>query len=135
MRIFCLSAEQIDSCWHDIASLLEQFQRQCCSIPLVDIQRAARESKMQVWGLQTDTAVHGVVVTEIQRTTQGLICLLVLACGKAPLLERRRILEVIRSWADAQGCQKLRIQGRRGWLRFDRSFEQTGVIMEAPCRI
>jgi hypothetical protein len=90
-------------------------------------------SAQQLWGLQDDERVRGILVTEIQSTARGLICVIVGACGEPPEKDKRTLLAFVRKWAREDiGCCAVRVIGRKGWLRWDRRFTQTGIVMEAP---
>ncbi len=85
---------------------------------------------MQLFGLQDEHRVHAFVVTEIHDTAKGKVCLLVGACGSAPDKDKRELFDYIESWAREIGCNALRLIGRKGWLRWDRRFRQTGIVAE-----
>lgn len=133
MHVFSLAADQIESAWDAMAPLLAIYEKRCQDLSPEQIRRAALESKQQIFGLQDEACrIHGLVVTEIQVTSRGLTCVLVAACGTAKPEYKREILDRIREWAKELGCVTLRIQGRKGWLRWDRRFKQTGITMECP---
>jgi hypothetical protein len=46
-----------------------------------------------------------------------------------PLLERYKDIEY---WARRMGAVRMRIIGRKGWLKVLAGFEQTAVVMEKP---
>lgn len=130
MHVFSLSAEQVESCWDDFSHLLTLFEKMCRGITAQTIKEAAIASRQQIFGLQDGERIRGIVVTEIQTSVRGKICVLVAACGSAPQADKREILSVISDWARELGCVALRIQGRKGWLRWDPSFRQTGIVAE-----
>lgn len=130
MNVFCLSADQVEGCWNDFAWLIERFERVCGDITTVQIRESALASKQQIWGLQDEERVHAIMVTEIASTAQGLVCRLIAAVGTAPEPDKRRLLDTISAWAREIGCVFIRFSGRKGWLRWDRRFKQTGITAE-----
>ena len=129
MRLFCLSPADVELAWGDFTHLFDKFHK-LGLIPDV-IKKAAQDSKQQVWGIQDETGVHGLWVTEIIQTSQGLVCLIVAACAQGirkPLMER--MVDEIGAWSKGLGCIAVRYYGRKGWLRWDRRFRQTGVVGE-----
>jgi hypothetical protein len=74
--------------------------------------------------------VHGIVATEVVPTAHGRVCVITAAQGTAPEDAKRELMESIRRFASENGCRKIRIQGRPGWLRWDKRFRPTGIIAE-----
>ena len=130
MRVFCLKAEEIESCWQDFIVLLQRFEACCRDLTADQIVRGVRLSTMQLFGLQDAERVHAFLTTEIHETAQGKVCVLVAACGSAPEADKRALLEFVEGWAREVGCVALRIVGRKGWLRWDRRFKRTGIVAE-----
>ena len=129
MRLFCLSAEQIDAVWPDLEGLLDPH----ADLTPEQLKRNAKESKQQIWGFNDDR-IRGIYISEIIQTSRGLICLIVSAkvdrgVGK-PLMQR--LHDEIGTWARGLGCVAMRIHGRKGWLRWDRRYRQTGIVAERP---
>lgn len=132
MRAFCLAGDQVEACWEDFAHFFEDFERGGADIAAVEARARAKAQKIQVWGLQDDAKVHGIVTTEIIRTAHGLVCVVTMAQGEAPDESKRALLESIMKWAKGLGCDRVRVHGRKGWTRWDRRFKNVGVIAEAP---
>lgn len=130
MRVFALKPEEIETCWEDFAVLLNRFEMLCQELTVQQIVEAVRDSKMQFFGLQDAHEVRGFVVTEIQETAKGKVCVLVGACGSAPDEDKRQLFSHIEGWAREIGCTALKVIGRKGWMRWDRRFRETGRVME-----
>lgn len=130
MKVFCLSSDQVQACWDDFAHLIERFERVCGDITTVQVRESAMTSKQQIWGLQDEERVHAIMITEISSTAKGLVCRLVAAVGTAPERDKRFLLDTISAWAREIGCVLVRYSGRKGWLRWDRRFKQTGITAE-----
>lgn len=133
MLIFCLHADEIDEQWHAFAPLLTRFENECKEMTAHGIKAAVMRSGQQLWGLRDETKVHALLITEIQATARGNICVIVGAVGTAPDKMKRTLLAFVRKWAKEDiGCVCLRIIGRHGWLRWDKRFRQTAIVAEAP---
>lgn len=130
MNVFSPHANQIDELWPYLAPLLGVYERRCKSLTAEQVYHAAKASRQQIFGLQDGERVHGLVVTEIQATARGKVCELVAACGMAPNEDKRQILHAIEQWAREIGCVAVRLQGRKGWTRFDKRFRQTAIVAE-----
>ena len=128
MRMFCLAAEEIDPNWGDFAPFFERLAR-CGDLSPEAARENLKASRQQLWGLQDAEAIHGIALTEILATPSGLLCLIVGAAGSAPKPLQRRLHDEIAKWAKSIGCTRMRLQGRRGWLR-QLKYTQTGLIGE-----
>lgn len=131
MRPFhCMTGESIVPCWDDFRPFFEAFEKGGADISADEAWRKAKASQLQVWGLQDEHGIHGLVTTEVIKTAHGKVCVITMAQGSAPEEPKHALLEDITRWAKEQGCRKVRIHGRHGWLRFDRRFVPVGVIAE-----
>lgn len=95
----------------------------------MQVRESAKASRQQVWGLQDAEKVHGICITEILATPSGLTCLIVGAAGSAPTTLQERLHDEIARWAKSIGCTRMRLQGRRGWLR-RLKYRQTAIVGE-----
>lgn len=74
------------------------------------VREAILRGELQLW-----PGEKSAVVTEIEHYPLMKTCHLFLAGGDMP--ELRKMLESIEAWAKAQGCKKVTLAGRKGWLR------------------
>jgi hypothetical protein len=132
MRVFCLSPQEMETCWQDFAVILQRFERDCQNLTADQVVTAVRNSTGHLWGLQDEHCVHGIVFTEIQQTARGLVCVLVGAYGEGSEEDKRAVLAAIEDWARDLHCISMRIIGRKGWRRWDRRFRKTAEVLECP---
>lgn len=128
--MFALDASQIEATWKDYAHLFEQFERATGEMTAEQAKAAALDSRLQIWGLQDDEEVHGIVCTEVIETGKGLVCMIRAAAGNAPIGLQKRLLDEIGHWAKKTDCVAVRLIGRRGWLRRFPMFRKTAVVAE-----
>jgi len=130
MRMFALAPDQVAQTWPDYCELIEAFERRG-DLKAEQVREEAIAGKLQIWGLQDESKVHGIVATQIMDTARGYVCEIPLAVGNAPVGFQKRLLEEIGKWArDEQRCVAVRMQGRKGWLRRFPYFRPTGVVAE-----
>ncbi len=130
MSVFCLGAEQIDALWSEYGQHLERLELHGDCLAL-GIRADLKASTKQLWGYQHDGKVLGVAVTSVIETPHGRACEIYGGVGTETA--RGQIDEVMREierWAAAMGCKRIKILGRKGWLRRLNGFRQTGIIME-----
>lgn len=88
------------------------------------VRLMCQQGKAQRW--VTDDG--SVVVTQLLSEPDGDVCSVWLAEGSlSPLLE---LHEKIVAWARAEGCVRMRITGRDGWLRVVPGYAKTATVME-----
>ncbi len=130
MSVFCLGAEQIDNLWPEYGHHLERLELHGDVIASA-LREDLKVSRKQLWGYQQDGKVLGVAVTHILETPRGRACEIYGAAGTESVRGQiDEIMKEIERWAAAIGCTRVRILGRKGWLRRLHGFQQTGIIME-----
>src|SRR6185437_5610275 len=121
MRVFhCMTGEGIAQCWEDFLPFFEAFEKGGSDLSVDEAYRKAKAAHLQVWGLQDDTEIRGIVTTEVIHTAHGLVCVITMAQGSAPEESKHALMEDIVRWAREMGCRRVRLQGRPGWMRWDR---------------
>lgn len=128
--MFALAADQINATWEDYRELLEQFERSTGEMTVAQIKEGALNSTLQLWGLQDDDKVHGVLATEVIETGRGLVCVIRVAIGTAPIGYQKRLLDEVGRWAKGMNCVSVRLIGRHGWLKRFPFFRKTAVVAE-----
>jgi hypothetical protein len=124
LNVFCLGSEQIEPLWNEFAHHLYRLEREG---PLLadELRADLRDGTNQLWGLQEGTRITGVVITRIT----GRTCEVIGAAGSAPQDAMRELHRAIEEWAKDIGCSRMRLQGRKGWIRV-LNYRQTGIIAE-----
>jgi hypothetical protein len=130
VNVFCLSAEQTDALWDEYAHHLERLELHgdCLSGA---IREDLKLSRKQLFGYQQDGKILGVAITSIVETPRGRA--LEIYGGVGTETVRGQLDETfteIKRWAAAIGCTRIRILGRKGWLRRLKGLKQTGLVME-----
>jgi hypothetical protein len=125
MSVFCLGSDEIDKHWDTFKDHLYRFER-CGEINVEEARSDLLTARKQLWGYQDDQRILGVCLTRIAGETCEI-------CGAVGSGSKEQILEMyaaIEKWAREIGCVRMKVAGRRGWLRVLEGFEQTGIIAE-----
>jgi hypothetical protein len=130
VNLFCLGSEQIDSLWDEFSAhvyRLENLER-LGHLSADDLKEELKLSKKQLWGIQEDGRVIGIAITRIG----GRTCEIFAAAGTQTQRGQIQALYTeIEKWARAEGCVRMRIIGRRGWMRMLKGYQPTrDVILE-----
>jgi hypothetical protein len=130
MSVFCLAPTQIDDLWGEIAPHLERLELHGDCLASA-IRADLKASAKQLWGYQQDGRVLGVAITSVIETPRGRALEIYGGVGTESV--RGQIEDVfseIKKWAASMGCRRIRIAGRKGWLRRIPELKQVGIIME-----
>lgn len=130
MSVFCLGSEQIDSLWPEYGHHLERLELHgdCRAL---GIREDLKSSQKQLWGYQQNGKVLGVAVTSVIETPRGRACEIYGGVGTESVRGQiDEVMQEIERWAASIGCTRIKILGRKGWLRRLHGFRQTGIIME-----
>ena len=88
------------------------------------IKAMLAEGLVQKW----KAADGSVVVTEVLEDPAGRYCLIWLAEGD--INELLELHERIVEWARAEGCNRIRVGGRRGWGRVLEGYHEISTVFE-----
>lgn len=127
MSVFCLGADEIDKHWNDFKDHLYRLERDDLG-DVDEIRADLKAERKQLFGYQDGGRIVGVAITRITKTG---VCEITHAVGTQSAPDQIiAVHDAIARWAKSIHCTKLRLQGRRGWLRKLDGYAQVGVIAE-----
>ena len=92
-----------------------------------DVLRLVKEDKFQLWAVfvQGAEALTAMFVTQLMIYPSGLkVCEIILFAGKG-IRDSVHLISDLESWARGNGCDRIHINGRRGWGRVMGSYGVT----------
>lgn len=126
MSVFCLGSDQIDDLWFEFAQHLQRLQR-LGHLNAEETREDLKLAKKQLWGYQEEGRVIGIAITRVSLP----FCEVFAAAGKQSRPGQiQELYEHIERWARTVGCARMRINGRKGWMRVLQGYSVTGYIME-----
>ncbi len=136
-ELACVDPDQVGLIWPRVAQRLQCAISRTGLSAFADVERDIRQGRALLWlALSRDegeVAIDAVATTRIEQTDAGKVCVIVACEGR----RRHRWLPLIggiEAYAKAEGCQRVRIFGRKGWQRVLEGYAQTHVIMEKETR-
>jgi hypothetical protein len=114
--------------WPAVAPLLTPALERGGEMTTQTLAAALRDGRFVLW-LAWSGRLEAAAVTEVADTIAGRVCCIV-ACGgrdRARWLGLRAELE---AYARRAGCARMRIYGRKGWLRVLPDYRAARVILE-----
>jgi hypothetical protein len=129
VNLFCLGPEQIDVLWDEFSTHIYRLDNlgRLGHLSVDELRDELKLAKRQLWGIQDDGRVIGIAITRIG----GRCCEIYAAAGTQTARGQIQALyERIEQWARDIGCLRVRIVGRRGWLRALKGFQVKDVVLE-----
>ena len=82
----------------------------------------------QLWVVVSDVdTVEGAGVTSLVESPHGKLCVINAFGAKRG---NDTLLETVETWAKSEGCQRVRIYGRIGWMQRLKNYKPIGVILD-----
>lgn len=128
-EIVPVPAHQVPGYWDEAAPIIQRaLDHGHGAYHLRDIFDALTKREMQLWLGLADGVVKAALITELCRYPRITTCILRLfAADKAKRWFPH--LEVIETWARAQGCVAIEVFGRLGWRKMLDGWTETHAIL------
>lgn len=131
-EVFAVRAGEVHEAWPTIAPFLEIIDQDEWT-PL-EIQQDLLSGVAQAWGMRSGQHVLAIWIIRICDGPNGLYGLSQVVAG-APLEEGLRVYrEHIEPYFLSQGCEYIKIIGRRGWKKVLPDYEERQVIFTKRLR-
>lgn len=116
-----IKREWVDQYWPVVSPWIEKaLIRGGAALSLDEVRERIDDRRMQLWVAWAEMKPSLAVVTEIYETAAGLTCSIT-ATGGSELSACLPDLAVIEGWARDQGCVRMALDGREGWVRVMKS--------------
>lgn len=126
--LVCVDPERVRDCWPHVAPLLKAAVTHTNLACFDEIEREVLSGRSLLWLAWSDH-VEAAATTVLTETDAGRVCVLT-ACGGRNMKRWLPLLEIIEVYAKAEGCDRLRIFGRKGWHRMLADYRVTNIIVE-----
>lgn len=115
-----------DAAWEPIRALLDAT---CEAYRADDVRAAVAAGDFQMWLCRSGGEIIAVMLTQLVRRRDGLICSVVF-CGGTRMGEWINHRDLLTRWAGEQGCIAIRGEGRTGWMHYYDGARLVGKIWE-----
>lgn len=129
VKLVCIPPDMIPKVWPMVREMVDRGYAEADELLPDDIEESLSNKKMLLWVALEGGHACAAMTTTLYRGRSGLHMYLV-ACGGDRLLVWKHLMAEIEKYARAEGCVKIRAQGRRGWLRTLHGFSIDRVIFE-----
>ena len=93
------------------------------------IRDMVMSGRAMLWIAQDGKCIHAVAVTSLALDQARKVCEIV-ACAGSGMREWIRFISGIEKYAKSEGCQSVRLIGRKGWQRMLKDYRPKHVILE-----
>ena len=125
-ELVCVDPKRVHEFWPHVSALLKAA---CCRTKLnafADIEADILSGRSLLWMGRT---VESSVATILINSEIGKVCIITV-CGGSDMKRWLPLIDQIETYARAEGCKRVRIYGRKGWLHVLDGFEEKHVIMD-----
>ena len=92
------------------------------------VEDDVRDGLALLW-LMVGDGIKGAGVTQIALTEKSKVCTII-ACGGDDMRSWLPVIKTIENYARDEGCDAVRILGRKGWARVLKNYTTPAVILE-----
>ncbi len=128
-QLVCVDPARVRELELIVSPLMRRAVERCGDWSVAAIWSGLCERRMLLWLVVRDLSIAGVVVTKLEKTPKDVICVIVLCAGRH-LLRWRHLIGTIEQFARAEGCARVRMQGRRGWRRIFKDYSEPFITLD-----
>jgi hypothetical protein len=125
----CVDPRQIHDIWPHVSPSLKAA---CCRTGLnafSDIEADVLAGRSLLWVAWDGHAIEAVAATVLINSEIGKVCVITV-CGGHGMKRWLPLIGQIESYARNESCTRVRLYGRKGWLRVLDGYEHKYVIMD-----
>ena len=128
-ELVCVDPKQTGEIWPHVGSLLRDACRRTGLNAFADIEADILAGRSLLWVAWNGGAIESAAATVLINSDAGRVCIITV-CGGSGIKRRLHLVDQIESYARREGCARIRIYGRKGWLRVLDGYEQKYAIMD-----
>jgi hypothetical protein len=129
-RLMCVPPAQVTYIWSAVAPMIDAAYAEM-DLPTPDVRTWLLEERGLLWVAAYNGGVVACATTSIVEHRSGRCCRIVAAGGEGSGLELWKIhIGAIEAYAQAEGCVKVKFEGRQGWGRILTGYAPKSIALE-----
>ena len=128
-ELVCVDPKRVREIWPHVSSLLKQACRRTRLNAFSDIEADILAGRSLLWAAWNGRAIESAAATILINSESDKVCIITV-CGGRDMNRWLPLIGQIENYARREGCARMRIYGRKGWLRVLDGYEQKYVIMD-----
>jgi GNAT superfamily N-acetyltransferase len=132
-ELVCINPARIHEIWPHVRQLLEKACRRTGLNAFADFEADILAGRSLVWVAWNGHAIEAAAATVLINSDFGKVCVITLCAGRK-MSRWVKLIDRIEAYARDEGCARIRIFGRKGWLRVLETYELRHVVMDKALR-
>lgn len=128
-ELVCIEPARIHEVWPHVRPLLQRACRRTGLNAFAEIETDILAGRSLVWIAWSGCAIEAAAATSLIHSDRGKVCVITLCAGRA-MKRWLTLIERIETYACDEGCERMRIFGRKGWVRALEGYQAKYVIMD-----
>jgi len=128
-ELVCIDPKRVSEAWPHVSPLLKAACHRTGLNAFSDIEADIVAGRSLLWVAWNGQAIESAAATILINSGSGKVCIIT-ACGGSDMKRWLPLIGQIENYARREGCARIRIYGRKGWLRVLDGYEQKHVIMD-----
>ena len=128
-ELVCVDPERVHEIWPHVSRLLKAACRRTELNAFADIEADILSGRSLLWLAWNGRAIEAAAATILINSDIGKVCIITV-CGGRDMTRWLPLIGDIEAYAKREGCTRLRIYGRGGWLRVLDGYTQKHIIMD-----
>jgi hypothetical protein len=128
-ELVCVDPGHVREVWPHVRPLLEKACRRASLNAFADFETDILTGRSLVWIAWNGNTIEAVAATVLINSDNGKVCVITLCAGHA-MQRWLKLIERIENYARDEACARIRIFGRKGWLRVLEGFEAKHLVMD-----
>lgn len=129
VELVCVDPKEIRKVWPHVAHLLRAAIERTGLSDWQEVEDGVLDGDTLLWFAWDGSKIIAAATTSLGKANERLVCTLT-ACGGENMKQWFPLLGRIEAYAKDEGCDCVRIFGRKGWLRALKDYQMTNVVLE-----
>jgi hypothetical protein len=129
VELICVDPMRVGEVWPHVSPLLKAACYRTKLNAFADIEADILAGRSLLWMAWNGRTVESAAATILINSEIGRVCIITV-CGGSDMKRWLPLIEQIEAYAKREGCRRVRIYGRKGWLHMLDGYEEKHVIMD-----
>jgi hypothetical protein len=129
VELVCVDPMRVGEVWPHVSSLLKAACNRTKLNAFADIEADILAGRSLLWMAWNGRTVESAAATILINSEIGRVCIITV-CGGSDMKRWLPLIEQIEAYAKREGCRRVRLYGRKGWLHMLDGYEEKHVIMD-----
>ena len=128
-ELVCVDPARVGEIWPHVSPLLKAACYRTKLNAFADIEADILAGRSLLWVAWNGRTVESAAATVLINSELGKVCVITV-CGGSDMKRWLPLIDQIETYATDEGCKRVRIYGRKGWLHVLDGYEENHVIMD-----